>query len=143
MAHQDPAKIRMAELLLSGMNWEEAAKQAGVVISRSSAYWFVDAYCLRGEKVLEEQRRGHAHKLVGDVLAWLLAKCREKPESTARELREAIDTRFGVRVNKDHINRVRRAYGLNRPKKSPASARVSGKKAPGAWSCWQRQRKQD
>ncbi len=85
MAGQDPAKIKMAELMLSGMNWEGAARVAGVVTSQSSAYWFVNAYCLRGEKVLEERRRGHAHKIVGDVLVWLLAECREKPEITCGE----------------------------------------------------------
>jgi transposase len=120
MAGQDPAKIKMAELMLSGVNWQEAAKQAGVVTRQSSAYWFVDAYCLRGEKVLEERRRGHAHKLVGDVLVWLLAACREKPEITARELRAALDDRFGVRVSRSHLNYVRRAHDLSRPKKKPA-----------------------
>jgi len=120
MAHQDAAKIKMAELMLIGTNWKEAARIAGVQISRSGAYWFVEAYCLRGEKVLEERRRGHAHKIVGDVLVWLLAECGDKPESTAWELREAIDKRFGVRVSRSHINHVRRAYGLSRPKKRPA-----------------------
>ena len=120
MAQQDPAKIKMAELMLGGMNWQEAAYQAGVVTSRSNAYWFVDAYCLRGEKVLEERRRGHAHRIVGDVLVWLLAECRDKPEVTARELRTAIDERFGVRVSRSHLNYVRRAHGLSRPKKKPA-----------------------
>jgi len=120
MASQDPAKITMAELMLSGMNWEEAAKQAGVVTSRSSAYWFVDAYCWRGEKVLAERRHGHAHKIVGDVLVWLLAECREKPEITARELREAIENRFGVRASRSHINYVRRGHSVSRPKKKPA-----------------------
>jgi transposase len=120
MAGQDPAKIQMAELMLRGMNWEEAARAAGVVTSRSSAYWFVDAYLLRGEKVLEERRRGHAHKIVGDVLVWLLETCREKPESTARELQEATDNRFGVRVSRRQISRVRSAHGLSRPKKRPA-----------------------
>jgi transposase len=118
MAHQDPAKITMAELMLRGVNWQEAAKQAGVVTSRSGAYWFVDAYCLRGEEVLEERRHGHAHKVVGDVLVWLLAECREKPESTARELQGAIDERFGVRVSRRHINQVRHVHDLSRPKKS-------------------------
>ena len=120
MAGQDPAKIKMAELMLSGMNWQEAARVARVVISQSSAYWFVEAYCLRGEKVLEERRRGHAHKIVGDVLMWLLAECREKPEITARELRAAIEDRFGVRVSRSHINYVRRAHALTRPPKRPA-----------------------
>ncbi len=119
MAGQDPAKIRMAELMLSGMNWQEAARQAGVVTSRSSAYRFVTAYCVRGEKVLQERRHGYAHKVVGDVLVWLLAECQAKPESTAWERREAINKRFGVRVSRRHLNRVRAAHGLSRPKKKP------------------------
>lgn len=120
MAGQDPAKITMAELMLIGVNWQEAAQQAGVMTSESSAYRFLTAYCLRGEKALEERRRGHAHKVVGDVLVWLLAECQAKPEITARELREAIDDRFGVRVSRGHLNHVRRAHGLSRPKKKRA-----------------------
>ncbi len=120
MADQDPAKIKMAELMLSGMNWREAAQQAGVVTSRSSAYRFVTAYCLRGDKVLKERRHGYAHKVVGAVLEWLLAECQTKPESTAWELRGAIDQRFGVRVSRRHLNRVRAAHGLSRPKKKLA-----------------------
>jgi transposase len=120
MTGQDPAKIKMAELMLSGMSWQEAAKQAGIETSRSSAYWFVNAYCLRGEKVLEERRRGHAHKIVGDVLVWLLAECGEKPEITARELGERLAERFGVRVSRRHINYVRKAHGVSRPQKSLA-----------------------
>jgi len=120
MTGQDLAKLNMAELMLRGMNWEEAAKQAGVVTSQSSAYWFVNAYCSHGERVFEERRHGHAHKIVGDVLVWLLAECREKPEITARELREAIEDRFGIRVSRSHLNYVRRAQGVRRPKKRPA-----------------------
>lgn len=117
MSGQDPAKIKMAELMLSGMNWEEAAIQANVLTSRSGAYWFVNAYCLRGEKVLVERRQGHAHKLVGKVLEWLVAECREKPEITAWELRTALDERFRIRVSRSHINYVRRVHGVSRPKK--------------------------
>ena len=119
MARQDPAKIKMAELMLSGMNWEEAAQQAGVLTSRSGAYWFVDGYVLRGEQVLEDGRRGHVHKIVGVVLEWLLAACREKPEITARELQAGLEERFGMRVSRGHLNLVRRRHGLSRPKKKP------------------------
>src|SRR5258708_780547 len=121
MARQDPDKIKMAELMLSGMNWEEAVRQAGVLTSRSGAYWFVDAYLLRGAKVLGDQRQGHAHKIVGDVKVWLLAECREKPESTARELQVGIEERFGVRVTQRQINDVRSVQGLSRPKKASLS----------------------
>ena len=120
MAGHDPAKIKMAELMLTGVNWQEAAKEAGVATSQISANRFLDAYCLLGEKVLEERRRGHAHKIVGDVRVWLLAECQEKPEITARELREALEDRFGVRVSRGHLNHVRRAHGLSRPKKRQA-----------------------
>jgi transposase len=120
MAGHDPGKITMAELMLNGTPWKEAAQQAGVVTTESSARRFVTVYCLLGDKALEERRRGHAHKVVGDVLAWLLAECRAKPESTSWELRTAIADRFGVRVSRGHINHVRRAHGLSRPKKKLA-----------------------
>src|SRR5258708_34889513 len=120
MGGQDPDKMRMAELMLHGMNWEESVRHAGALTSRSGAYRFLDAYLLRGEKVLEERRRGHAHKLVGDVLVWLLAECQENPERTARELQTAIDGRFGVRVSRRQINNVRRAHRVSRPKKRVA-----------------------
>src|SRR5215467_8044316 len=113
MAGQNPAKIKMAELMLSGTPWQEAAKQVGVVTSQSSAHRFVTAYCLRGEHVLDERRRGHAQKVVGDVLVWLLTTCQDKPEITAWELRTGLQERFGVRVSKRHLNRVRRAQGVS------------------------------
>jgi len=120
MTRQNPAKVKMAELMLIGTPWQEAAKQARVATSQSSAYRFLTEYCLRGEKALEDRRRGHAYKVVGDVLVWLLERCREKPEMTARALRAEIDDRFGVRVSRGHINRVRAAHGVSRPKKKPA-----------------------
>ena len=120
MVGHDPATIKMAELMMTGINWQAAAKQAGVVTRQTSAYRFLNADGVRGEKVLEERRRGHAHKIVGDVLVWLLAECQEKPEITAWELREAIDKRFGVRGSRGHLNHVRRAHGVSRPKKKRA-----------------------
>jgi transposase len=126
--------------MLRGTAWQEAAQQAGVVTSQSSAYRFVTAYCLLGEKTLEERRRGHAHKVVGDVLVWLLQECQEKPESTALELRAGLEDRFGVRVSKSHLNHVRRVHGVSRPQKKRGSARASGKTAPGAWSYWQQRK---
>jgi transposase len=120
MAGQDPAKIKMAELMLIGTNWQEAANQAGVVTSQTSAYRFVTAYCLYGEKALEDRRQGHAHKIVGDVLVWLVTECQQKPEITSRELRVALFDRYNLRVSKSHLNRVRAAHGVSRPKKKPA-----------------------
>src|SRR5262249_47538565 len=120
MTSQDPAKLIMAELMLSGTHWKQAAQQAGVVTSESSAHRFVRAYSLLGEKALEERRRGHAHKAVGEILVWLRAECQDRPEITARELSAVLAERFGVHLSRGHVNHVRRAHGLSRPKKKPA-----------------------
>jgi len=117
MARHDPAKLTMAELMLHSTPWQVAAKQAGVVTSQTSAYRFLTAYCVYGEKALEDGRRGQAYKVVGDVLVWLLARCREQPDITAMELRVELYERFRERVSKGHINQVRRAHGVSRPKK--------------------------
>jgi len=118
MAGQDPAKIKMAELMLEGTNWQEAAQQAGVVTSQTSAYRFLTAYCVYGERALDDGRRGQAYKVVGDVLVWLLEQCQQRPEITAMELRAGLADRFHERVSKSHINRVRAAQGVSRPKKN-------------------------
>jgi transposase len=120
MARHDPAKIKMAELMLRGMNWEEAVLEAGVLTSRSGAYWFLGQYCLRGEQALEDRRRGQAYKLCGDRLEWLLARCREAPESTSQELQAEIMERYGLQVSTSQINRVRAEHRLSRPQKKQA-----------------------
>jgi transposase len=120
MADQEPAKIKMAELMLIGVSWQEAAKQAGVVTSQTSAYRFMTAYSLRGAAALEDRRHGHPHKIVGDGLVWLLKQCEEKPEITALELRAGLEERFSVWVSKSQINRVRAGHGVSRPQKKRA-----------------------
>jgi hypothetical protein len=52
MAGHDPAKIKLAEPMLTGVNWQEAAKQPGAATSQISAYRFLDADCLLSEKAL-------------------------------------------------------------------------------------------
>ncbi len=120
MASHDPAKIKMAELMLAGANWQDAVEAAGVWTSRASAYRFLTAYCLRGDKALEDRRRGRAYKLVDVVMVWLLAECRARPELTARELQAELLKRYGIRVSKRYLNQVRAAHGVSRPKKSRA-----------------------
>lgn len=133
MACHDPAKIRMAELMLAGANWQDAVEAAGVWTSRASAYRFLTAYCLRGEKALEDRRRGHAYKLVGDVLVWLLEECRTRPELTGRELQAELLERYNLRVSKRYINQVRAAHGVSRPKKAERKGKpmAGGRRQPG------------
>ncbi|MHB8749986.1 MAG: helix-turn-helix domain-containing protein [Aggregatilineales bacterium] len=121
MARHDPAKIKMAELMLRGMDWQTAVEQAGlaVMISRSGAYWFLMQYCLRGEAVLDDQRHGHPHKLIAPIKAWLLAECQARPDMTSRELQGALWERYAERVSIGYLNQVRAAHGLSQPKKRP------------------------
>lgn len=121
MARHDPAKIKMAELMLRGVNWEEAVLEAGALpVSRSAAYWFVDQYIMRGEQALEDRRRGQAYKLCGDRLEWLLARCQEVPEITSQELQAEIREVYDLRVSTSQINRVRATHGVSRPQKKRA-----------------------
>ena len=118
MAHHKLAKVKMAELMLSGKQWREAAQEAQVTTSQTSAYRFLTAYCCYGERALEDGRRGgQAYKVDDFVLPWLLAECQAKPDISARELRWEIYDRFGVQLSKRHLNRVRAAHGVSRPKK--------------------------
>jgi hypothetical protein len=117
MAGHDPAKIKMAELMLTGAPWQDAVEAAGVLTSRASAYRFLTAYCLRGDQALEDRRRGHAHKVVGDVLVWVVEECRARPEISGRELQAEVLERYHLRVSKSQLNRVRAAHGVSRPPK--------------------------
>lgn len=118
MARHDPAKIKMAELMLRGRNWEDAVIEAGVYpISRTAAYWFVKEYCRRGEAALEDRRQGRAYKLTERVKTWLLERCREAPEITSRELQSELRERYEVQVSIGHLNAVRAAHGVSRPQK--------------------------
>jgi transposase len=120
MARHDPAKIKMAELMLAGANWQEAVETAGVVTSRASAYRFVTAYCLHGEAALADRRGGHAYKVVDEVLAWLLEACRARPDITGRELQGAVLERYNLQVSKGYLNQVRAAHGVSQPPKKRA-----------------------
>src|SRR5579859_553869 len=126
----------MAELMLAGANWQDAVEAAGAWTSRSSAYRFVTAYCLCGEAALEDGRRGHAYKLVDEVMAWLLEECRARPEITGRELQAELLERYDLRVSKGYINQVRAAHGVSRPPKKRAQGKATGKRAQAVWSCW-------
>jgi hypothetical protein len=52
MAGHDPAKIKLAEPMLTGVNWQEAAKQTGAATGQTSANRFLGAYGWLSEKAL-------------------------------------------------------------------------------------------
>ncbi|MHB8624822.1 MAG: helix-turn-helix domain-containing protein [Aggregatilineales bacterium] len=108
--------------MLRGEPWQRAARQAGVLTSRSSAYWFVTQYCLRGARVLDDQRHGRPTKLVDAAKAWLVACCHTTPSITSRELQAVLLERYGLAVSVSQLNRVRAALGVRRVRRSPADS---------------------
>jgi len=120
LATQDPAKIKMAELMLQGEGWQEALKQSGVKTSRAGAYAFLARYRLDGEKALEDRRRGRVSKIVGEIQLWLVETCHQTPEITSREVQAALLKQYNLRMSTSQINRMRAALGISRPQKRQA-----------------------
>jgi transposase len=120
------SKKQMIALMQSGHSWQDAAKQAGVRISRSSAYRLLQAVRLRGEAALQDGRHGHPAKLHKEAQAFLEAMCRQTPELPSREVQVALQKRFGVLVSVGHLNHLRARLGLGsraaRAKKKVLSA---------------------
>jgi len=118
MAKQDPDKIKMAELMLKGVDWQTAVEQSGVLkMSQSGAYWFLTQYCLRGEAALEDRRHGNNHKLSAAAKEWLLAECRARPDMTSRELQGALQESYGIQLSIGYLNQLRAMHKLSRPQK--------------------------
>lgn len=107
------AKKRMIALMQSGHSWQDAAKLAGIQVSRSSAYRLLQAVRLRGEAALQDGRQGHPAKLNKEVQTFLETRCRQAPELPSREVQAAIQKRFGVLVSVGHLNRLRAGLGLS------------------------------
>ncbi len=64
------AKRRMVALMQAGHSWQEAATQAGVHTSRSSAYRLLQKVRLEGDAAWQDGRHGHPVKLREPVLHW-------------------------------------------------------------------------
>lgn len=117
MATQDPAKIKMAELMLQGEGWQEAVEHSGVKTSRAGANAFLARYRLHGAKALEDRRRGRVSKIVGEIQLWLLETCQQAPEITSREVQAALLKQHNLRMSTSQINRLRAVLGISRPQK--------------------------
>lgn len=101
------AKKHLVVLMQSGSSWQDASKQAGVQISRSSAYRLLQAVRLRGDEALQDGRHGHPAKLREPVVTFVEATVKSTPEMPSREVQTALSQQFGITVSVGHINRIR------------------------------------
>jgi transposase len=117
------AKKQMMELMQAGHRWQEAAMQAGVPTSRSTAYRWWQAYRKLGEQALQDGRHGHPTKARETVLAWLESTDQQEPPMSSRVVQVRLKERFDLLISITHLNRLRAAHGRVQP------ARREGKKS--------------
>jgi transposase len=120
------ARLRLVAGMRRGQPWHEAAAAAGLVVGRSTAYRLRRRAQTEGEAALEDRRHGHPSKLRAPVRAWLEGYCRGRPAPPSHVVQAALRERFGLRVSVGHLNAVRAALGLSRPRgaggKGPSAA---------------------
>jgi transposase len=110
--HDQAAKAHLVMLMQMGYSWREAQAQAGVHISRSTAYRLLQTAQTRGAAAFQDGRHGHPAKLREVLLQWLLATCRADPQMPSREVQAALQEQFGIHVSIGHLNRVRAQLGI-------------------------------
>ncbi len=106
------AKAAMIASMDEGFPWQEAAAQAGVVVSRATAYRLWLRSWREGPSYLDDARHGHPSKLRAPVRQWLLETCTQAPTTPSHALQTTIADTFGVSVSVRQINRVRAALGV-------------------------------
>ncbi|SRR5258708_6699397 len=109
---QRNAKGSMVALMQAGYSWQEAAAQAGVQMSRSSAYRLLQKVCLQGAAGLQDGRHGHPAKLREPIQQWLKSYWQAAPDAPSHEVQQALENHFGICVSISHLNATRVALGL-------------------------------
>jgi transposase len=104
---RNAAKRRLVALMQMGHSWQEAAAQAGIQVSRSTAYRWLQRVKAAGEASLTDGRHGHPAKVRGSVHEFLETTCRQAPQHASREIQAKLAERFGVVVSIGHLNRLR------------------------------------
>ena len=122
-AYLRAAKARLVEAMGSGMHWEDAAAEAGLLVSRATAYRLWLRACCEGPDAFEDRRHGHPAKLRTPIQDWIVAHCQDAPHTPSHILQGLIAEQFGITASIRQINRVRAARNVRTirprtPKKS-------------------------
>jgi transposase len=112
------ARVQVAQAMEQGLPWHEAAQNAGLQISQSTAYRLRQRMRQGGEHALQEGRHGHPVKLRGEVRHWLEQTCKLAPHTPSHEIQTQLAQRFSLQVSVSQINRVRATLGVSNPPQS-------------------------
>jgi transposase len=137
------AKVQVVEWMEAGHTWQEALTKVGVRASGSTAYGWRQKWRADGQAALVDGRHGYRHKLSDAIRGWLQATCEAAPYTPSSQLKQELQTRFGVEVSQGHIYLVRAQLGVSRSKKSPSGSKRSGRKAPAVCSSQLQPRKRN
>src|SRR5229473_7728043 len=88
------ARVQVVQAMEQGLPWYEAAKQAGLQISQSTAYRLRQRMRREGKVALQEGRHGHPVKLCGEAHEFLEATCRQAPQTANHEIQAQLAQRF-------------------------------------------------
>jgi transposase len=111
-AYLRAAKARLVEAMDGGMNWEDAAAEAGLFVSRATAYRIWLRAWREGPDSFEDARHGHPAKLIAPIQTWLVAYCQAAPHTPSHLIQPLIQHHFGITLSVRHLNRVRAALGV-------------------------------
>src|SRR5439155_6110703 len=103
------ARVQVVEAMEQGLSWHEAAKQAWLQISQSTAYRLRQRMRRGGKQALQEGRHGHPAKVRGEVREFLKETCRQTPHTPSHEIQAQLAERFALPISLSQINRVRAA----------------------------------
>src|SRR5260221_4599074 len=106
------AKEQMMALMQTGHGGQEAGAEAGLQVSRSTAYRLLRQVRSRGKAAFEDGRHGHPAKLRTDERAWLETYCHTSPGTPSRVVQTAFQERFGIQISLGYLNQVRAHLGL-------------------------------
>jgi transposase len=108
------AKEQMIALMQAGHRWQEAAAQAGIQVSRSTAYRLLRLVRTCGKATLQDGRHGHPAKLRTAERTWLESYCRASPGTPSSVVQASLQERFGIQISIGYLNQVRARLGLGR-----------------------------
>src|SRR5438309_7530115 len=125
------ARVQLVEAMEQGLPWDEAAKQAELQISQSTAYRLRQRMRQGGKQALQEGRHGHPAKLRGEVRAWLEETCRQAAHTPSHEIQAQLAERFALSISVSQLNRVRATDGAlaihPNLRKKPSGQRTRGR----------------
>jgi transposase len=106
------AKEQMITLMQAGYRWQAAAAQAGIQISRSTAYRLLRLVRTCGKAAFQDGRHGHPAKLRTAERTWLENYCHTSPHTSSRVVQAALQEQFSIQISIGYLNQVRANLGL-------------------------------